>query len=164
MASSLRSVSLLSLLGNEEINDEPTLKERRVLDAAEAETTLLLGPAREVNTGLGQVPAVVRSSHWTRIVVPIVTLTLIAVVATSLVLTGKRKAHSLVVAELTTGEARGFHDGIADVWLGIPYGQAKRWQKPKIASKWGGRRDFRSRAAICPQQPALGACACPVCV
>jgi para-nitrobenzyl esterase len=78
-----------------------------------------------------------------------------AVLLGTVALAGQALAASAPVANTTTGKVRGYNDGPAKVFKGIPYGAptggANRWLAPQPLKPWKGVRDATHEGAMSPQ-------------
>ncbi len=56
-----------------------------------------------------------------------------------------------VITELATtkhGKIRGKKSGRAHIWLGVPYGQTKRWKAPEAPTSWNGIKSCKKKKTV----------------
>jgi len=54
------------------------------------------------------------------------------------------------VVEVEAGKLRGFRDGSTTTFLGIPYGEAERFELPSPVRPWMGVKDAQAWGPVCP--------------
>ena len=57
------------------------------------------------------------------------------------------------IVRVEDGQLRGFRDGKASVFLGIPYAEADRFDLPKPVQPWQGVKNVQSWGPVCPAPP-----------
>ncbi|KAA0161276.1 hypothetical protein FNF31_03889 [Cafeteria roenbergensis] len=141
--------------GHATAEDEPSLgKVDLIADAAGPGTLLTLGPGAHVKVGDADVSPI-PNRKVARCVVPIVSLFTVGILAAVLIKVGGDVAGVLRV-RTSAGVINGFYDGVADSWMGVPYGRAPvRWGAP-VETKWDEMKDATRPGPVCPQGKAFG--------
>ncbi|KAA0153037.1 hypothetical protein FNF29_03558 [Cafeteria roenbergensis] len=125
-----------------------------IADAAGPGTLLTLGPGAHVKVGDADVSPI-PNRKVARCVVPIVSLFTVGILAAVLIKVGGDVAGVLRV-RTSAGVINGFYDGVADSWMGVPYGRAPvRWGAP-VETKWDEMKDATRPGPVCPQGKAFG--------
>lgn len=114
----------------------------------------MLGPASDVKIGDATVGPIA-TRRVARCVVPICSLFTIAILAAVLIKVGGDVSGVLRV-HTSTGTINGLYDGVADVWMGVPYGRAPARWAPPVRYEWSTTLNAAHPGPVCPQGKAFG--------
>jgi len=115
-----------------------------------------LGPPKDRDLHIGDLPPLNRATTTTKIAVPACTMLVLGALTAIFVTVGKNRMHQLQV-HTSTGKVQGARHGEADVWLGVPYAQTRaRFLAPTAPARWKDTRYATSVGAPCPQVNLFG--------